>query len=197
MVHKSNKSADAPSGLVATLGGGCFWCLEAVYECTEGVGFVQSGFMGGHTASPTYEEVCAGNSGHAEVIQICFDPVLIPYEKLLKIFWMSHDPTTLNQQGPDIGTQYRSVIFYHSDEQRIQARRSKDDMNVSGRFDNNIVTEITRASEFHEASGDHQSYFKNNPTAPYCQFVIAPKMAKLNQELVGEGLSWKEPRVGI
>ena len=192
MLHNSSRSEDSPSGLLATFGGGCFWCLEAVFECTKGVGLVQSGFMGGRSAYPTYEEVCTGNSGHVEVIQICFDPVLISYEKLLKIFWMSHDPTTLNQQGSDIGTQYRSAIFYHSDEQRTQAQRSKNDMNGSGRFDNRIVTEITRASKFYEADEYHKSYFKNNPTVPYCQFVIAPKMAKLNRDLVGEGFLWRD-----
>lgn len=185
---------NSSSDLVATFGAGCFWCIEAVFECIKGVVCVQSGFMGGRSADPTYEEVCTGKTGHAEVIQLRFDPGFVTYGKLLKIFWMSHDPTTLNQQGADIGTQYRSAIFHHSEEQRKQANKSKNDMNQSGQFDNGIVTEITRASRFYEADRYHSNYFRNNPNASYCQLVIAPKIAKLSGVLGSEflGKSWIE-----
>ena len=174
---------------LATFGAGCFWCVEAVFECIEGVRSVKSGYMGGPSAHPTYEEVCTGRTGHAEVIQLRFDPDLVSYQRLLEVFWTSHDPTTLNRQGADVGTQYRSVIFHDSDEQRDLARKSKEEMDRSGRFDDPIVTEITKASEFYEAEGYHQGYFRNNPGAPYCQFVIAPKMAKLGLSLGGETTS--------
>ncbi len=163
----------------ATFGAGCFWCVEAVFERLEGITSVQSGYMGGSTSDPTYEEICGGRTGHAEVIQVRCEKSSVSYERLLEAFWKAHDPTTLNRQGADVGTQYRSVIFYHSEEQREEAENSKDAMDQSGVFDAPIVTEITMASEFYEAEGYHQSYFRNNPAAPYCQFVIAPKMAKL------------------
>jgi len=166
----------------ATLGGGCFWCLEAVYSKLEGVKSVAPGYAGGTKLNPTYEQVCTGNTGHAEVIQIDFDPQKTSYETLLDWFWRCHDPTTLNRQGGDIGTQYRSVIFYENEAQKTTANESKKDAEKSGMFDAPIVTEFATLPEFYPAEDYHQDYYSNNPNAGYCTYVIRPKLAKLNLE---------------
>lgn len=163
---------------VATFGAGCFWCVEAVFERLEGVHQVVSGYMGGSTDNPSYREVCSGNTGHAEVVQVHYDPEVIGFEELLDWLWRSHDPTTLNRQGADAGTQYRSAVFYHNDTQRTIAEASKDA--AQAHFEDPIVTEITEASTFYPAEDDHQDYFRLNPTAPYCQMLIQPKLRKLD-----------------
>ena len=163
---------------IATFGAGCFWCVEAVFETLEGVHAVESGYMGGDMKDPTYREVCFGRTGHAEVTRISFDPEVISFKKLVDWLWRSHDPTTLNRQGADVGTQYRSAIFYHSEAQRDIAEASKQA--AQQHFDNPIVTEITPASKFYIAEDYHQDYFRLNSEAPYCQMVIRPKLAKLN-----------------
>lgn len=165
---------------LATLGGGCFWCLEAVFEQHEGVQEVISGYAGGQKKNPTYDEVSSGTTGHAEVVQIAYDPQKISYERLLEIFWECHDPTTLNLQGPDIGTQYRSIILYHDNQQRLLAEKSQ--ALAAKSFDKPIATEIKPLKEFFRAETYHQDYFKNNPNAPYCVFVIKPKLEKLKVE---------------
>jgi peptide-methionine (S)-S-oxide reductase len=161
----------------ATLGAGCFWCVEAVFQNLPGVLSVVSGYAGGKNPNPSYESVCSGMSGHAEVAQITFDPAKLSFEKLLDVFWVSHDPTTLNRQGNDVGTQYRSVIFYHDEDQRIAAEKSR--AAAQELFDNKIVTEISPLPEFYAAEDYHQNYFNSHGTAPYCQVIIAPKMKKL------------------
>lgn len=163
----------------ATLAAGCFWCTEAVFENLPGVESVSVGYTGGAVKDPTYEEVCSGNTGHAEAAQIRFDPSKISYEELLDVFWQVHDPTSLNRQGADVGTQYRSAIFYHSDEQKKAAERSRD--KFQKKVSDRIVTEIVPASEFYEAEEYHQDYYRNNPAAPYCRIVIAPKLKKLGR----------------
>jgi peptide-methionine (S)-S-oxide reductase len=163
----------------ATFGGGCFWCMEAVFERLPGVKSVVSGFAGGHTANPTYEQVCAGDTGHAEVTQIEFDPAKISYEKLLDVFWQAHDPTTLNRQGADEGTQYRSIILYHSEAQKLAAEKSK--AGAQKIFKHPIVTEIVPFAKFFKAENSHQEYYDNHSSAPYCQMVIAPKLEKLEK----------------
>jgi peptide-methionine (S)-S-oxide reductase len=164
----------------ATLGAGCFWCVEAVFERLEGVQSVVSGYSGGTKRNPTYEEVCRGTTGHAEVAQITFDPMKITYEQLLEMFWKSHDPTTLNRQGADVGGQYRSVIFYHDERQREAAERLK--LQAQNMFDGPIVTEVKPLKEFYPAENYHQDYYRNNPNAPYCRLVITPKLHKLKME---------------
>ena len=165
----------------ATLGGGCFWCLEAVYQRVKGVEKVVSGYAGGHVKNPTYEQVCSDTTGHAEVVQITFDPQIISYEDILNIFWQIHDPTQLNRQGNDIGTQYRSVIFYHSEEQKQKAQLSKQNLEDEGVFSKTIVTEIVPLTNFYPAEQYHQNYFNNNPSQAYCQLVIAPKVKKFKK----------------
>ncbi len=164
----------------ATLGGGCFWCIEAVFERLPGVKAVTSGYAGGHTKNPTYKEVCNGDTGHAEVAQIEFDPAVISFAKLLDVFWRAHDPTTLNRQGGDVGTQYRSVIFYENDGQKTEAEKSK--AAAAKKFSHPIVTEIAPLTHFYKAETYHQDYFQNNRNAPYCQMVIEPKLKKLDQQ---------------
>ncbi|MEO0794079.1 MAG: peptide-methionine (S)-S-oxide reductase MsrA [Verrucomicrobiota bacterium] len=164
----------------ATFGAGCFWCTEAVMERQEGVYDVVSGYMGGHTLNPTYKEICTGQTGHAEVIQVKFDPAIISYEELLSVFWAMHDPTTLNRQGADVGTQYRSAIYYYSDEQLEKAKKSKS--LAQKHFNDPIVTEITPAEEFYVAEVTHQDYYNENRNAGYCRYVIAPKLKKLGLE---------------
>jgi len=164
----------------ATFGAGCFWCVEAVFERLDGVDSVVSGYMGGETENPTYHDVCSGTTGHAEVVQIRFDPDAIDYLTLLDWFWRSHDPTTPNRQGADVGTQYRSVIFYHDDAQKDAAEVSK--AKAAKRSDKPIVTEISPAAEFYRAEDYHQDYFRLNGHAPYCQMVIRPKLEKLELE---------------
>ncbi len=163
----------------ATFGAGCFWCVEAVFEQLDGVVDVRSGYTGGTTENPTYEDICTGKTGHAEVIQIDFDPSLISYENLLDIFWKSHDPTTLNRQGADTGTQYRSAIFYHTEKQKETADNSKENVGKSDLYFDSIVTEITLLTKFYVAENDHQDYYRINQNAPYCQLVIKPKLDKL------------------
>ncbi len=166
---------------LATFGGGCFWCLEAVFERLEGVTSVTSGYAGGTKENPGYKEVCTGATGHAEVIQIEFDPQKISYEKLLDTFWEAHDPTTTNRQGADLGTQYRSIILYHNDAQKVAAEKSKE--LAQWRFPRPIVTEIVPLSKFYKAEEYHQDYFRKNPNAPYCAVVISPKLEKLKPKL--------------
>jgi len=163
---------------IATFGSGCFWCTEAVFERLEGVDRVVSGYSGGHIKNPTYKEVCTATTGHAEVCQIYFDPSVITYEELLDVFWHTHDPTTLNKQGNDVGPQYRSVIFYHNDKQKQLAEASKLKMDESGAFADPVVTEIIPLEIFYEAEDYHQEYFEKNPNQPYCTFVVAPKVKK-------------------
>jgi len=164
---------------IATLGAGCFWCTEAVFERINGVEKVVSGYSGGHVKNPSYKEVCNGTTGHAEVCQVYFNPGIISFRELLDVFWHTHDPTTLNRQGNDVGTQYRSVIFYHNDDQKKTAEKSKQEMTNSGTFEDPIITEINPLINFYEAEDYHQDYFNNNPNQPYCSFVIAPKVKKL------------------
>ena len=165
----------------ATLGGGCFWCVEAVYEEVEGITSVTSGYMGGHIKNPSYKDVTSGRSGHAEVVQLTFDPEVISYKEILEIFWMTHDPTTLNRQGNDIGPQYRSAVFYHNDEQKRVADFYLAELDKSGAYRDPIVTEITEASEYYKAEDYHQDYYSLNRNQPYCQFVIRPKLEKFRK----------------
>lgn len=165
----------------ATFGGGCFWCTEAVFQRLEGVENVVSGFMGGHVKDPTYEQVCSKTTGHAEVIHFNFDPAKTSYAELLEVFWKTHDPTTLNRQGNDEGPQYRSAVFFHSEEQKELAEKFKAKLDSVGAFENSIVTEITEASDFYPAVSKHQNYFNLNPKAGYCNFIIRPKLEKLEQ----------------
>lgn len=164
-----------------TLGAGCFWCVEAVFQELDGVKSVTSGYMGGETENPTYKEVCSGQTGHAEVARIVYDPSKITFKELLEVFWQTHDPTTLNRQGADVGTQYRSAIFYHSEAQRDEAERLKKELNASGAWDKPLVTEITEAGTFYPAENYHQNYYNQNGDAAYCQFVIRPKLDKFRK----------------
>jgi peptide-methionine (S)-S-oxide reductase len=166
---------------VATLAGGCFWCLEAVYDDLAGVVSVESGYMGGHVEAPSYEAVCSGRTGHAEVVRITFDPRRITFRDLLEVFFVIHDPTTLNRQGNDIGTQYRSAIFYHSPEQRDAANALIAELTTAKAFPAPIVTEVTEAGPFYIAEPYHQEYYARNPGQGYCQFVVAPKLAKFRK----------------
>lgn len=166
---------------VATLGGGCFWCTEAVFSELRGVEKVESGYSGGTVANPTYEQVCTGNTGHAEVVQVTFDPNVISYREILQIFFTLHDPTTLNRQGVDVGAQYRSVIFYHNEEHKAAAEKVVKETDASGIWDGPVVTQVTPFEAFYKAEEYHQEYFKNNRYQPYCQMVIAPKVAKLRK----------------
>ena len=163
----------------ATFGAGCFWCVEAVFQRLEGVKDVVPGYCGGEKDNPTYEEICTGMTGHAEVAQITFDPATISFDELLNMFWQSHDPTTRNRQGNDVGTQYRSAIFYHNEEQRSAAERSKEKFDNSEIFSNQIVTEIIALDQFWPAEDYHNNYYINNPNQPYCRIVIKPKLDKL------------------
>lgn len=162
----------------ATFGNGCFWCTEAVFQNLKGVEKVISGYTGGKAKNPTYKEVCSGLTGHAEVIEIEFEPDLISYEELLEVFWNTHDPTTLNRQGNDTGTQYRSAVFYHNEEQRIIAERYKTQLGNSDAYSDPIVTEIVSSEKFYPAEGYHQDYFNLNGNEPYCSFVVRPKVEK-------------------
>lgn len=167
---------------LATFGGGCFWCTEAVFLDVKGVKSVVSGYAGGAVKNPTYREVCSGLTGHAEVIQIAFDPAVVSYTDLLEIFWNTHDPTTLNRQGADVGTQYRSVVFYHSDEQKQAAELYKKQLDASKVFKSPIVTEISPIPVFYKAEDYHQNYFALNPEQGYCQYVIRPKVEKFKKQ---------------
>ncbi len=170
-----------PNTETATFGSGCFWCTEAIFERVNGVIKVVSGYSGGNLENPTYEEVCSGTTGHAECTQITFDPAVITYDELLEIFWKMHDPTTLNRQGNDIGTQYRSVIFYHNDEQKRKAEFYKNKLSEEKIWDKPIVTEITKFEKFYPAENYHQEYYDNNPNQGYCVYVITPKVEKLEK----------------
>ena len=167
---------------LATLGGGCFWCLEAVFDQVVGVKNVVSGYAGGISKHPSYQEVCSGNTGHAEVVQITFDPLTLSYRDLLEIFFSIHDPTTLNRQGNDIGTQYRSVIFFHNEEQRSIADRVIREIEAKNIWPNPVVTEVVEYTDFYPAEEYHQEYYQHNQYQPYCQVVIAPKLAKFRKQ---------------
>jgi len=167
---------------LATLGGGCFWCVEAVYQRVDGVLSVKPGYAGGHVDNPSYRDVCSGKTGHAEVAKIEFDPDQISYQQILNVFWQAHDPTTLNKQGADVGTQYRSVIFFHSEEQKALAENSKTEADQSEYWPNAIVTEITKINNYSDAEDNHDNYYRDNPYQPYCQFVIKPKLDKLEKK---------------
>jgi peptide-methionine (S)-S-oxide reductase len=170
---------------VATLAGGCFWCLEAVFDLLEGVESVESGYMGGTKPDPTYEDICTGKTGHAEVVRVTFDPAVVSYRDLLAVFFTIHDPTTLNRQGNDVGTQYRSAIFFHSPEQRTAADEVIAKISAQGLWSDPIVTEVVPASAFHEAEAYHQEYFERVGAAnPYCSFVVQPKVAKFRKHFL-------------
>jgi peptide-methionine (S)-S-oxide reductase len=184
MAQNTNMNSSMDSAGIAVFGGGCFWCTEALFAMLPGVKSVKSGYAGGKKEDPTYKEICSGTTGHAEVIKVEFDPELISYEKLLETFWKAHDPTTLNRQGADVGTQYRSIILYANEAQRVAAEKSKADARKD--FNRPIVTEIVPLKKFYEAEGYHQDYFKNNPNQPYCRAVILPKVQKFEKELKGK-----------
>lgn len=188
MQEMPQTKVEVPKGFeVATLGSGCFWCTEAVFQKLKGVVEVKSGYSGGHIPEPTYRQVGTGTSGHAEVVQIIFDPETISFANILEVFWSSHNPTTLNRQGADIGPQYRSAVFYHYDKQREDAESLKKKLDASGIYDKTIVTEITSFQNFYEAEDYHQNYYNLNGRQPYCQMVIKPKLEKF-QEIFAERL---------
>ena len=176
------RSEDVSRTEVATLGGGCFWCLEAVFDELQGVQGVVSGYSGGTVPAPTYEQVCTGATGHAEVVQVSFDPTVVSFREILEIYFSIHDPTTLNRQGADVGTQYRSVIFYHTPEQKRVAEEVIAQLEEAGIWDDPIVTEVESSSAFYEAEDYHQEYFQRNKGQPYCQVVVAPKVAKFRKQ---------------
>jgi len=169
---------------IATLGGGCFWCLEAVFEDLKGVESVESGYMGGHMKDPTYADVCGGDSGHAEVVQIGFDAAVVSFREILEVFFVIHDPTTLNRQGNDAGPQYRSAIFYHSPAQKATAEQVIAKVDAAGLWDSPIVTEVTAAGRFYIAEVEHQEYYQRNPCQPYCMMVVQPKVAKFRKHFI-------------
>jgi len=175
-VSAQNKANDKTE--IATLGAGCFWCVEAVFQELKGVISVESGYMGGDIANPSYRQVCTGTTGHAEIAKITYDPSIVTFKEILEVFWKTHDPTTLNRQGNDVGTQYRSVIFYQNEEQKKEAEFYKQRLTESGAYPNPIVTEISPAGPFYEAEDYHQDYYELNPNKGYCQYVIQPKLAK-------------------
>ena len=168
----------------ATLAGGCFWCLEAVYDDIKGVLGVESGYAGGHVDNPTYRQVCNGDTGHAEVVQVHFDPNVVSYRDLLNVFFAIHDPTTLNRQGADVGTQYRSAIFYHNDDQKMVAESLIEELNAQKIWDNPIVTQVAPLDKFYMAEDYHQEYFARNPYQPYCMAVVAPKVSKFRKHFL-------------
>jgi len=169
---------------IATLAGGCFWCLEAVYDELKGVEDVVSGYAGGRVPNPSYELVCTGATGHAEVVQIAFDPKIISFKEILEVFFTIHDPTTLNRQGSDVGTQYRSAIFYHTPEQKVTAEQVIAELNSEHVWDGSIITELKPFEEFYPAEAHHQEYFKKNPNQSYCRVVIAPKVTKFRKKFL-------------
>lgn len=174
----------SPNHQIATLAGGCFWCLEAVFDELNGVISVESGYAGGHVDNPSYKAVCNGDTGHAEVVQVTFDPLVLSYRDLLTVFFTIHDPTTLNRQGADVGTQYRSAIFYHDEAQRTDAEAVIREINDAKLWPNPIVTEVSPFTKFFMAEGYHQEYFANNPYQPYCMAVVAPKVVKFRKHFV-------------
>ena len=167
---------------IATLAGGCFWCIETVFNQLEGVTSAISGYMGGATLNPTYKDICSGETGHAEVVQVIFDPAVVTFKEILEIFFTLHDPTTLNRQGNDRGTQYRSAIFFHTPEQQIIAEKTINELSAAHLWPDPIVTEITPAQIFYPAEDYHQAYFQQNEMQPYCQFVVAPKVVKFREK---------------
>jgi peptide-methionine (S)-S-oxide reductase len=171
---------------IATLGGGCFWCLEAVFDDLRGVDSVESGYMGGHLQNPSYADVCGGDTGHAEVVQIHFDPQVVGFREILEVFFVIHDPTTRNRQGNDVGTQYRSVIFHHTPEQKAIAEETMGKLGAAGLRRDPIVTELTPASTFYPAETDHQEYYQRNPNQPYCMMVVEPKVVKFRKRFLGK-----------
>ena len=171
---------------LATLAGGCFWCLEAVYEEGAGVSRVVSGYSGGHVTNPTYEQVCSESTGHTEAVQLTFDPETISYRELLEIFFAIHDPTTLNRQEPDVGTQYRSAVFYHDEIQQAIAEKTIQELEADNQWHANIVTEVTPLAEFYPAEAYHQQYYRRNPFQGYCQVVISPKVAKFRKQFASK-----------
>jgi peptide-methionine (S)-S-oxide reductase len=171
---------------IATLGGGCFWCLEAVFDDLKGVTSVESGYMGGHLEAPTYADVCRGRTGHAEVVQIRFDPAVVGFRDLLEVFFVIHDPTTPNRQGNDAGPQYRSAIFYHSPQQKTDAGQVIARLDAAGLWGRPIVTEVAPAKAFYIAETEHQEYFQRNPYQPYCMMVVEPKLAKFRKHFIGK-----------
>lgn len=180
----SDNKTTIPAGVktdTATFGTGCFWCTEAVFQQLEGVLKATSGYSGGHIANPTYKDVCTGETGHAECLQIVYDPTKVTYDELLEAFWQVHDPTTLNKQGNDVGTQYRSAIFYHNEEQKQKAEKYKAELDKSGAWENPVVTEIVPAQTFYKAEDYHQNYYNDNGSQPYCYFVIRPKVEKFQK----------------
>jgi peptide-methionine (S)-S-oxide reductase len=182
--NKAMKDVHIADGIrtdTATFGTGCFWCTEAIFQQLEGVLKVSSGYSGGHVVNPTYEQVCEKNTGHAEVVQIVYDPGKINFDELLEVFWKTHDPTTLNRQGNDVGPQYRSVIFYHDNEQRQRAEHYKNELDKSGSWNDKIVTAIEPYKNFYVAENYHQNYYNNNGSQPYCYFVIRPKLEKFEK----------------
>jgi peptide-methionine (S)-S-oxide reductase len=171
---------------IAVLGGGCFWCLEAVFDSLKGVKSVESGYMGGHVDHPTYRQVCGGDTGHVEVVRVTFDPQELSFPELLDVFFSIHDPTTLNRQGGDVGIQYRSVIFYTSDEQRKEAQQAIAALNAAHTWPDPVVTAVEPAGKFYVAEDYHQEYFTNNPSHPYCQLVVGPKVKKFQQKFAAK-----------
>lgn len=187
MQETTNNNTDS-----AIFGAGCFWCVEAVFQRLNGVLKVESGYAGGHIKNPTYREICSGLTGHAEVIKITYDPTLVSFETLLQVFWQTHDPTTLNKQGADVGTQYRSAIFYLNPNQKELAEKYKQELNEAKVFNNDIVTEITAFTNYYPAEDYHQNYYNQNSDQPYCKFVIAPKLDKL-EKIFKQKPEWKKP----
>lgn len=187
MDREHTQLTDSPStNETATLGGGCFWCLEAVYAGLKGVVRVESGYAGGTVPNPSYREVCAETTGHAEVVQLTFDPRVISFKEILEVFFTIHDPTTLNRQGADVGTQYRSAIFYHTPEQKAAAEQAIQEITAAGVWEKPIVTEVTPFSAFYKAEAYHQEFFQRNPQQPYCQFVITPKVASFRKKFLAK-----------
>jgi peptide-methionine (S)-S-oxide reductase len=169
---------------IATLAGGCFWCLEAVFDDMKGVESVESGYMGGRVPNPSYEQVCSGETGHAEVVRLTYDPSVVSFKEILEVFFVIHDPTTLNRQGNDVGTQYRSAVFYHSGAQESTTEEVIANLNSARIYDDPIVTEVAPASEFYVAEDYHQEYFRRNPAQPYCAYVVRPKVAKFRKHFL-------------
>jgi methionine-S-sulfoxide reductase len=186
MAYSSNPSELSENIQVTTLGGGCFWCLEAVYDDLQGVLKVESGYSGGSVPNPSYEAVCSGRTGHAEVVQVTFDSSIVSYQEILKVFFAIHDPTTLNRQGADVGTQYRSVIFYQDEEQKVVAEELIARLEMDQLWSQPVVTEVEALESYYRAEEYHQDYFKNNSSQPYCQAVVSPKVAKFRKEFVSK-----------
>ena len=197
-VEPDNKAVPAEAATeqpleTVTFGAGCFWCVEAIFQQLKGVESVASGYSGGTVENPSYKDVCAGTTGHAEVCQVTFRPDVIPFEQLLEVFWKTHDPTTLNRQGADVGTQYRSAIFYHNEKQKALAEEYKKKLGESGAFSGPIVTEITPYTNFYKAEDYHQNYFRDNPNQGYCRVVIVPKLEKF-EKVFGSRLTKEDTR---